>query len=778
MILNKFIYTFLISTLIFALNGKLFAQKADLIIKETSLSFEVKKISNLNTKYAEFSPVLFDNRLIFVSDRPYDLINIGEDQWNKRKFLNVFVGEVQDASNDSVIIDKQKIFMKELIGVNHTGPISISADGKKIIYSQVSRVKKSINKPKLYEIEFREGKWQKPKMLEFCSEESSFAHPSLNKDGTVLYFSSDKSGGRGGKDIYYSIYDGNKWSDPFNAGDSVNTEKDELFPCWNNNFLYYSSNCKQSIGGLDLFRTNFDKFQALKKENLGATINTAEDDFGICFTGDFKHAFFTSNRIGSKGDDLYFAKIIETVTVESKEIAGRFTFRNLKESVNGIEVLLLDDKGEIVQRTKTNSSGDFIFRKLNADENYTIRTISNDPNMELEIIDKNGVAVAIYRSDKNGSFLYKKLDPALVGSLSLMEIEDGEMGKTGKLSGQFIYEKLPGVYPDGLEVFLIDASGNIVQKTKTDGYGNFMFRKLNLNENYFLKVADQEDDLVLLVYNNTESVIAELLRDKNGNYLFRKLNIDAVSDLKLIATIDDTGMVARKYITLAGQFKFKNLEGVVSEMPFVLTDVNGNILFKGKTDQKGFFRVRDLVPADQYIFQLDQADAGFDKKYILDIYNRRGRSLALLENDKMGRFIFKKLKQEFFYLQEISANDIEFIERVPSIYFESNQSTLSPDSKIILDRVAKIMLDHPDLKLEISGFADSRASEQYNLTLSQKRMNAVKSYLISKGVRESKMIGHFYGEARLVNNCKDGENCEDKLHRLNRRCEMHILSSK
>ena len=778
--INYTIFRIIFITLLFLSKSfSTYAQKTEgILITETHTDYEVKSIYNFNSEFAEFSPVLLHNKLIFISDRPYDLVNIGEDRWKNKKFLNVFVSVIEKSIGDSLIMDKQKIFMNELIGVNHTGPLCISEDGKKIIYSQVGKTKHSLNKPQLYLIEQKDGKWEKAIPLSFCTQDYSYSHPSLTKDGKNLFFSSDRPNGKGGKDIYYSKFDGTTWSEPINAGDSVNTDKDEVFPCWSNNYLYYSSNCKESMGGLDLFKTKFENFVAVEKKNLGPTINTVADEFGICFTTDLKNLFFSSNRLQKGGDDIYYAKVIETVTVASKDLAGKFTYRNLQGGANGLEVVLIDDNGEIVQRTKTDSDGNFIFRKLAADGNYTIKVISNDPNLELEIIDKNGVPIAFLRSDKNGSFLYKKLEPALVGSLSLMEVEETEMGKSGKVSGQFIYEKLPGVYPDGMDVYLIDGKGNIVQQTKTDGYGNFMFRKLNLTENYLIKIGETEDDMILLIYNSDENVTAELVRDKKGNYLFRKLNTDGASNLQLIQTIDDTGMVARKYITLAGQFKFKTLEGTVSEMPFVLVDGNGKILFKGKTDKKGFFRVRDLAPSDQYIFQLDNNDPGFDKKYVLDIYNRRGRSLALLENDLMGKFVFKKLKQEFYYLQEISANDIEFIERVPSIYFESNQALLSDDGKKILDRVAKILVEHTELKLEISGFADSRASEKYNLTLSEKRMKAVKMYLISKGVKDVRMIGQYYGEARLVNNCKDGENCEDKLHRLNRRCEMHILTHK
>lgn len=108
------------------------------------------------------------------------------------------------------------------------------------------------------------------------------------------------------------------------------------------------------------------------------------------------------------------------------------------------------------------------------------------------------------------------------------------------------------------------------------------------------------------------------------------------------------------------------------------------------------------------------------------------------------------------------------------ILFEYNKAELLQESKEVLDRLAEVLL-HSGAKVELSAHTDSRGSDKYNLTLSQKRALSAVNYLISKGVAIDKAVGIGFGETKLKNKCDDGVTCNEEEHTLNRRVEIKII---
>ena len=111
-----------------------------------------------------------------------------------------------------------------------------------------------------------------------------------------------------------------------------------------------------------------------------------------------------------------------------------------------------------------------------------------------------------------------------------------------------------------------------------------------------------------------------------------------------------------------------------------------------------------------------------------------------------------------------------------NIYYDLDKSNIRPDAAIELDKLVVILKEHPNMKIELSSHTDSRAPDDYNMALSQRRANAAVAYLISKGINKNRMIAKGYGETRLVNNCSNGVPCSEADHQLNRRTEVKILS--
>jgi outer membrane protein OmpA-like peptidoglycan-associated protein len=153
----------------------------------------------------------------------------------------------------------------------------------------------------------------------------SVMHPTISNDGKKIFFSSNIPGGYGGLDIYYCEIEGvqsknvdgnlkkvNKLSDPINLGNRINTEGNEVFPyIMNDDLLFYSSDGRIGLGGLDIFIAhNYLDTSLTKIDNLGKPFNSPKDDFSFFISKDIKFGFLSSNRFGGKGDDdIYCFKI-------------------------------------------------------------------------------------------------------------------------------------------------------------------------------------------------------------------------------------------------------------------------------------------------------------------------------------------------------------------------------------------------------------------------------------------------------------------------------------
>lgn len=110
-----------------------------------------------------------------------------------------------------------------------------------------------------------------------------------------------------------------------------------------------------------------------------------------------------------------------------------------------------------------------------------------------------------------------------------------------------------------------------------------------------------------------------------------------------------------------------------------------------------------------------------------------------------------------------------------NIHYDLDKYFIREDAKPELNKLAQFMKDNPAFKVELSSHTDSRASDSYNMTLSQNRANAAVEYLVQQGIAKSRLIPIGYGERRLLNRCKDGVDCSEAEHQLNRRTEMKVV---
>lgn len=94
-----------------------------------------------------------------------------------------------------------------------------------------------------------------------------------------------------------------------------------------------------------------------------------------------------------------------------------------------------------------------------------------------------------------------------------------------------------------------------------------------------------------------------------------------------------------------------------------------------------------------------------------------------------------------------------------NIYYDLDKWDIRPDAAIELNNLVQIMEENPAISIELGSHTDSRADDKYNATLSQKRAEAAVSYIVSKGVKQSKITAKGYGETQLVNRCANNVAC-------------------
>ncbi|RRB07512.1 OmpA family protein [Larkinella rosea] len=111
-----------------------------------------------------------------------------------------------------------------------------------------------------------------------------------------------------------------------------------------------------------------------------------------------------------------------------------------------------------------------------------------------------------------------------------------------------------------------------------------------------------------------------------------------------------------------------------------------------------------------------------------------------------------------------------------NIYYDLNKFFIRPDAARELDHVAALLQKYPEMKIELRSHTDSRASDAYNMQLSENRARATVDYLVNKGIEPGRLNAQGYGESEILNGCTDEIACPETMHQKNRRTEFKIVS--
>jgi hypothetical protein len=298
--------------------------------------------SNINTPETEFAPFPFGDEALYFSSTMakraeiYRSLKVNGD-WSKATPIENFpVVDNDHFCNGTLTSDAKRFYFTICKSVESWGGLTTQCQ----IY--VTR---------------RVGNtWTSPERLpDYVNEPGmSSTHPYVVHDGNteILYFSSNRKGGMGGMDIWYTTREinsnANDFTLPINTGSRINTLGDEITPYYDlvNKTLYFASNGQISIGGYDIFKVKGGKSEWNKTENAGKPFNSPADDFFFIKTTSGKSGFFVSNRtfgmekISTTNEDIFS---FELKTPERRWVAkGEIFDKTSMTALTGVDVSLYE----------------------------------------------------------------------------------------------------------------------------------------------------------------------------------------------------------------------------------------------------------------------------------------------------------------------------------------------------------------------------------------------------------------------------------------------------
>ncbi|MGI6339880.1 MAG: OmpA family protein [Bacteroidales bacterium] len=196
------------------------------------------------------------------------------------------------------------------------GAQTLSSDGSYMFFTACDRPG-GAGSCDIYYSSYDDGKWSVPVNIGSPVNTRFWeSQPSVSADGRILFFSSNRSGGFGGKDLWYSIRnEAGKWTTPVNMGKTVNTESDEMSPFihFDGRTLYFSSDGRPGMGGFDIYVTRLqDDSTWSEPRNLGYPVNTSNDETGLVIESAGQKAYFSSVRDNNNGKDIFYFNLDES----------------------------------------------------------------------------------------------------------------------------------------------------------------------------------------------------------------------------------------------------------------------------------------------------------------------------------------------------------------------------------------------------------------------------------------------------------------------------------
>lgn len=353
-------------------------------IKKNSGRYTIEN-AGINSEYSDYGTSFYKNQLVFASARDTGGVFQKKHSWTNQSYTNLYSAKVSDNGN----LETPEKFSKSTNSKFHEATPVFTQDGNTMYFTRnnFNKGKKGRNSDKtillkLYKATREGDKWVNVTELPFNSNEYSVAHPALSPDEKTLYFASNMPGALGDKkqsDIFkVSINADGSYGTPENLGDKINTEGRETFPfITQDNELYFASDGHPGLGGLDVFVTQLKEDGTVGSiKNVGAPVNTNQDDFAFLIDTKSKIGFVSSNRKEDNlgYDDIYkFTELMPIAKDCEQLLSGVVVDLDSQKPIANARVVLYDASETILKEVTSDAQGKYDFGMVECDTQLKIR---------------------------------------------------------------------------------------------------------------------------------------------------------------------------------------------------------------------------------------------------------------------------------------------------------------------------------------------------------------------------------------------------------------------
>jgi outer membrane protein OmpA-like peptidoglycan-associated protein len=334
-------------------------------------------------------------------------------------------------------------------------------------------------------------------------------------------------------------------------------------------------------------------------------------------------------------------------------------------------------------------------------------------------------------------------------------------------------------------IYLSNKRNTIIKKTKTNNLGAFSFSEIKPDQDYFVGVDAEEiqkgDKLDVLNKDDQFVFSLDTLAGKRISKNFNASNNEKHNAL----SVSESEMRMSVDAKLYGD----NTSNPLGKIKIILLNDAYEVIDSTVTDDLGLFKFKYLPYLKRFFLSAENDKNQLDLFKNILMYSSDDNLIKVMTHVKGTKFVYKPLDAEIKRMQELILEDpwleLDLDKKhtaknkiiIEPILFDTKQFSLLPTAKETLEKIAMVLKNNTSIKIEISAHTDSKGNDQDNLKLSEQRAKSVTDFLIQNGINSSRLISKGFGETKILNRCKNGIDCSDLEHAINRRVEFKILAN-
>ena len=761
--------------------------KFAVLLKEDPKKVLIENVGDsINSEYSEYNPFISadESIMMFTSRRK------GTRGGGKAEVDHVFYEDIYLSYNKNGLWSEAKQMKNNFNKKTNDAIIGLSHDGKEIFLYRDTK------HGDIYLANREDDTWTRPMPIKEINTGYQESSACFSFDKQTIYFVSDKPGGYGGRDIYYSNKkDDGTWGIPLNLGRTINTKYDEerLYIHPNGKTIFFSSKGHNSMGGYDIFLSELDENGEWgKPENLGYPINGPDDEISFVITAEGNRGYYSSYRPGGKGDrDIYLIRFgisskigifnREDDLLSKKKLMKKEEFMAEVNKI-GITPIGLEDVSPILpNETMTNihdmadlwdaEIAELLALLENATDPQEIKDLERRVRVKREELILLNLAVNL--ADYPTFDKHVKLREYEIYALQLQLDSTNKKKNIRNLQAQINVKRN--------EVELLQSAYIRDEQNLEDD----KIDQLNLNQTIAVTENDSvENNLFINQNNSADSLSVTNNIELNENVLEQQPPFSENDDIDS----ETNNTTDKESILVANGNSETSTEN--SQTSEDVLKLENNLLINQNSSSDSVSATNNIELAEnentlEQQISVTENEINQSENQVTNVQNETNNEDSVSEainTTENEPAILANGTTETNIDNSQTSKDVQTLEQgssmiLENVLFDYDKSTLRPESYETLDKLVKMMKQPPaKSKVEISGHTDSKGSNDYNQKLAERRAQAVVDYIINKGISENRLVAKGYGESRpkAPNSYPDGSD-NPAGRQLNRRTELKLL---